>query len=253
MLKEIIVAIAAFGKAHQFIIRYKLWNWVLLPGIIYMLLFVGSMYFFGATAKGVVDYLIAYIQLNHWTSAIHSGWLSFLFSFAGIVLWLLLLLFYFSLFKYIWLILGAPFFALLSEKTAALMQESAFVFSWKQWGKDIWRGIKITFRNCLWQSTYTIVVIILSVVPIIGWVSPLLAMFIECYYCGFGMLDYSCERRRLSAVNTVQFIGQRKGLAIGNGLMFYLLHLIPILGWILAPSYAAIAATISIQNEILEQ
>jgi hypothetical protein len=37
-------------------------------------------------------------------------------------------------------------------------------------------------------------------------------------------------------------------LAIGNGLVFYLMHAIPILGWILAPAYAVVAATISLYH-----
>jgi CysZ protein len=40
-----------------------------------------------------------------------------------------------------------------------------------------------------------------------------------------------------------------KGLAIGNGLMFFLMHLILIVGWVLAPAYAVIAATLSLHKE----
>ena len=60
------------------------------------------------------------------------------------------------------------------------------------------------------------------------------------------MLDYSSERNKLSAAQSIEFIGRHKGLAIGNGLVFYLMHLVPVLGWLLAPSYAVIAATISL-------
>jgi CysZ protein len=43
---------------------------------------------------------------------------------------------------------------------------------------------------------------------------------------------------------------------MGNGIVFYLFHFIPIIGWILAPTYAVIAATLSIyslKQEALEQ
>ena len=60
------------------------------------------------------------------------------------------------------------------------------------------------------------------------------------------MLDYSFERHKLSPAESVLFIGKHRGLAIGNGLIFYLMHILPVIGWILAPAYAVVAATISI-------
>jgi CysZ protein len=59
------------------------------------------------------------------------------------------------------------------------------------------------------------------------------------------MLDYSCERNKLSSSQSIAFISDHKGLAIGNGIVFYLMHLLVGVGWVLAPSYSVIAATIS--------
>nr|WP_315824904.1 EI24 domain-containing protein [Paraflavitalea speifideiaquila] len=88
--------------------------------------------------------------------------------------------------------------------------------------------------------------LIISFIPVVGWVTPVIVLFVECYYYGFSMLDYSCERHKLSPAESIEFIGKHKGLAIGNGMVFYLMHLIPIVGWVLAPAYAVIAATISL-------
>jgi CysZ protein len=114
--------------------------------------------------------------------------------------------------------------------------------------KDIVRGIRLALRNMLWQTVYTVSILILSFIPVIGWITPLLALLIECYYLGFSMLDYSCERNKLSTSQSIGFIGRHKGLAIGNGIVFYLMHFIPVLGWLFAPSYAVIAATISLHK-----
>jgi CysZ protein len=168
------------------------------------------------------------------------------------ILWLILMLFYFSLFKYIWLIIGSPIFAYLSEKTESIIEEKEFPFSLAQLTKDIVRGIAIALRNTLWQTVYLIALIILSFIPVVGWAVPVFALLIECYYYGFSMLDYSCERHNLTAGESIYFIGHHKGLAIANGLMFYLLHLVPIVGWIFAPSYAVIAATLSIHKQKIE-
>ncbi|MFN9115013.1 MAG: EI24 domain-containing protein, partial [Bacteroidota bacterium] len=161
---------------------------------------------------------------------------------------LILLLFYFSLFKYLFLIVGAPVFAYLSEKTESIIEGNDYPVSISQLMKDIVRGIRLAFRNTLWQTVYTITILLFSLIPVVGWVSPVIAFLVECYYYGFSMLDYSAERHKLSTSQSIAFISSKKGLAIGNGMVFYLLHLIPILGWILAPAYAVVAATLSLYH-----
>jgi CysZ protein len=180
--------------------------------------------------------------------ALEGSWLKFLFIFGQVILQLVLILFYFSLFKYLFLIIGSPLFAYLSEKTEAIMENKDFPFSFSQLIKDIGRGIKLALRNTLWQTVYTLSILILSFIPFFGWFTPLFALLIECYYLGFSMLDYSCERNKLSTSQSVAFISKHKGLAIGNGIVFYMMHLVVIVGWILAPSYAVVAATISMYN-----
>ena len=93
MLKEIIISIEAYGKAHRFIATHKLWRWILIPGILYMLLFAVSMYFFWNTASDAVDYLNTITGLRSWLDRMNSGWLSFLVSFAEFVLTLIMLQF----------------------------------------------------------------------------------------------------------------------------------------------------------------
>lgn len=248
MLKDIVTAIQAYGQAHQFIRRHNLWKWIIIPGIIYMLLFCFSMYFFGKSATSVIDFLLIKTHLNEWVISMRSRILGFFFTLAGMMLWVILMLFYFSLFKYLWLIIGSPIFAFLSEKTEAIIEGKDFPFSFKQLLKDIVRGIGIAVRNTLWQTVYIVSILLLSIIPLVGWVTPVFAVLIECYYYGFSMLDYSCERNKLSVAESINFIGARKGLAIGNGILFYLMHLVPIIGWILAPAYAVIAATLSLHS-----
>ncbi|WP_153796549.1 EI24 domain-containing protein [Foetidibacter luteolus] len=248
MLKEIVIVIQSYINAHKFIREHKLWKWIIIPGIIYSLLFIISMYFFGKSANYAIEWITKTTHLTAWLEKMQSGFLSFLFRLSGLILWLVLMLFYFSLFKYVWLILGSPVFAYLSEKTASILEGKDFPFSLPQLAKDIIRGIKIALRNALWQTIYTVSIVILSFIPLVGWATPVLAMLVECYYYGFSMLDYSCERRKMSAQESIFFINQHKGLAIGNGIIFYMLHLVPILGWVFAPAYAVIAATLSLRE-----
>ncbi len=248
MLKEIIISIQSYFEAHQFIKQHKLWKWILIPGIIYAILFSVGMYFFIQSSNDAVTWLSRQIGLEAWLQKQRSEVLSFLFVMAGLFLRLILVFFYFSLFKFLFLILGSPVFAYLSEKTAAILEGRDFPFSFSQLMKDAWRGTKLALRNALWQSVYVFAVLLLSLIPVVGWISPLIALFVECFYYGFSMLDYSCERNKLSLPQSIDFIGKHKGLAVGNGLVFYLMHGIVIIGWILAPTYAVVAATLSLHK-----
>lgn len=246
MLKEIVIAIQSYSRAHRFISKHQLWKWILIPGILYTVLFIVGMYFFWTSSGAAVTYLSHSLGIDRWLHRQESGFLSFLFMMGEIMVRLILVMFYFSLFKYLFLIIGSPLFAYLSEKTEAILSGRDFPFSWPQLLKDMARGIKLALRNTLWQTVYAIFLLILSFFPVVGWVVPVIVLFVECYYYGFSMLDYSCERHKLSPAQSIEFIGKHKGLAIGNGMVFYLMHLVPIVGWVLAPAYAVIAATISL-------
>lgn len=249
MLKEIIIAVQSYFKAHQFIRQHKLWKWIIIPGLIYLLLFLVSMYFFGKSANYVIEVLSVKTGLKAWVDKMQSNVVGFFFALGGIMIWLILMLMYFSWFKYIWLIVGSPIFGYLSEKTESIIEGKDYPFSFKQLMKDMVRGIRLALRNALWQTVYTFTLLILSFVPILGWITPLVALFVECYYYGFSMLDYSCERQKLSPLQSIEFIGKHRGLAIGNGLVFYLMHGLIGIGWVLAPAYAVIAATLSLQQK----
>ena len=248
MLKEIVISIQAYFKAHEFIQKHKLWKWILIPGILYAVLFGVSMYFFSQSATAVIEYLSTETGLQSWINKLQDSWIGFLFTMGGVILWLVLMLLYFSLFKYIWLIIGSPVFSFLSEKTASIIEGKTFDFQLKQYLSDVVRGVRVAARNTLWQTVYIISIILLSLFPFIGWASPMIAIALEFYYYGFSMLDYSFERQKMSVEKSIDFIGRHKGLAIGNGIVFYLLHCIIFVGWVVAPAYAVIAATISMHQ-----
>jgi CysZ protein len=246
MLKEIIIAWQSYGKAHRFIKQHNLWKWIIVPGLLYTILFMVSMYFFGKTCNDFIAWLSLKTGLKAWLESINNGWLGFLFALGTLILWLMMMLLYFSLFKYIFLIVGSPIFSYLSEKTESILTGKNYPFSLQQLLKDIVRGIGLALRNGLWQTVYMFSFLLLSLLPLVGWAAPVIVVLIECYYYGFSMLDYSMERNKQNRQQSIAYIGNHKGLAIGNGFIFYIMHAVPIIGWILAPSYAVIAATLSI-------
>jgi CysZ protein len=254
LLKEIITAFQSYVKAHHFISKHKLWKWILIPGVLYTILFCLGMYFFWASAATAIGTFSHFIHVDRFLQHRQSAALSFFFVMGGIMVHLILVFFYFSLFKYLFLIIGSPLFSYLSEQTEALINGKGdeFAFDSKQMLADMGRGIRVALRNSVWQTVYTVSILILSFIPVVGWITPVISTFVECYYYGFSMLDYSCQRHQIPPTASLAYISQHKGLAIGNGIMFYGMHLVPILGWVLAPAYAVIAATISLYHQNLE-
>ena len=248
MLKEIIISIQSYFAAHQFIKKHGLWKWIMFPGIIYCILFIAGLYLFGISSVQAIEFILQKSGIKVWLETMQDGWLNLLVIVGQGIIMAVLFLYYFSLFKFLFLIIGSPVFAYLSERTESILEGRDFPFSFPQLLKDMWRGSKIALRNLLWQTVYVLTILILSFLPVVGWIAPLIALLTECYYFGFSMLDYSSERNKLSPSQSIEFIGRHKGLAIGNGLVFYLIHLVPLLGWLVAPSYAVIAATLSLHK-----
>ena len=246
MLKEIIISIQAYGRAHDLIKQHRLWKWILLPGILYALMFMTSMYFFAHTSNNFFEWLNQKTSLNNWIKKEEVGLLGFVTTMSSLILWVIIMQLYYSLFKFFFLIIGSPIFAYLSEKTAAILNNEDLPFSFKLLLEDIFRGIWIAARNSVWQTVYVIAIIFFCLLPLLGWCTPLLALMIECYYYGFSMVDYSMKRNHKNAAESIFFIGRHKGLALGNGMVFYIMHLLPFVGWVLAPAYSVIAATLSI-------
>ena len=244
MLKEIFIAFQSWQDASNFIRQRRLFRRLIIPGIFYTLLFLAGLYFFFQSSNNVVSWLSRQLHIENWLQKERSEWLSFFFLMSAMMLRLTLTLFYFSLFKYLMLIIGSPLFAYLSERTEAAVEGKTFKLDFQSIKKDAWRNVKLTLRNAGWQTVYFVALVLLSLVPLVGWIVPLVCLLMECYYFGFSMLDYSLARNGFTEGQSILFLGKHKGFAIGNGIIFFAMHIIIFL----APAYAIIAATLCIHN-----
>ena len=154
MLKEIIISIQAFFDAHRFIIKHKLWKWIIIPGVLYSILFIIGFYFFWTSSTDAIEWMLVHSGGKKWLGNMELSWFSFFFIITQIIFRLVLLLFYFSLFKFFFLIFCSPVFAYLSEKTESILEQKEFPFSITQLVKDIFRAVRIVFRNMCWQTVY---------------------------------------------------------------------------------------------------
>ncbi|MCX8018976.1 MAG: EI24 domain-containing protein [Chitinophagaceae bacterium] len=244
MLKDFVMAVQSWEDARIILKRPGVFKWIFITGFLYTLLFIAGMMIFWKSSDIVITWFSDRLGVEPWLQKKRNEWLSFFMVMTGVILRLVLFLFYFSFFKYLILIIGAPVFAYLNEKTEAALEGKNEPADWSAVKKNAWRSIRLDLRNCGRQTLYLLALILLAIVPVAGWITPIIAVVLECYYFGFSMLDYSLARAGLSAEDSSTFIGEHNGLAIGHGLLFYLMHIFIIL----APSYAVVAAALSIHK-----
>jgi len=236
MLKNITLGIKAYFGAFSLISKLKLWKYFAIP----ILISIVTAISIGFSAYGLSDNIGAYISkvwIWEWGKETFT-------TIGNIIGGLLIIALGLILYKHIIMALSAPFMSPVSEKIEAHLtgnqnhshRNTSF---WQQ----LWRGIRINVRNLFMEIGLTILILIISLIPIIGWFTSILLFVIQAYYAGFGNMDYTLERHYKYA-ESVQFVRNHRGLAIGNGLVFMLFLFIPIIGVILVLPLSVTAASL---------
>ncbi|MBL7765048.1 MAG: EI24 domain-containing protein [Chitinophagaceae bacterium] len=245
-LNDLKVSIISYKRAIQFIKSHHLGRLILLSSCLYFFIavLVGVLLWFAS--EDLLN-MIKNLSVIKWLFSItHSfRWLEYIFR---IGLYVAIFFFFLSIYKFLFLTLASPLYAYLSEKTASIIQHSSIPFSLSDFIHDMVRGMIISTQNCLKQLLFTLPLLLLSLIPIIGLFFSLLIILIDSYYYGFSMLDYNCERQRMSISQSKKLISSRKGLAVGNGLILYFSLTIPILGILIVAPLSVVAATLSFHD-----
>jgi CysZ protein len=248
MLKQIKIGLAAYGKAAKFIKINKLSWFYLIPLAINVLLFVATMSGAGFLTEGITGWCMDYLGLEkggeYYESVGAIIWW-FFYLIIKVVSWIIL----HFVSGGIMLIILSPLLAYLSERTEQILKGNKYPFNLNLFMEDVIRGVIIATRNTILQLIFMLLLLLFSLIPVIGWVSPFFMFIIGAYYYGFSFIDYTCERRRLTIKESILFMRSNKGLAISNGTVFSAAIMIPWIGGLLA-GFAAItsvvAATISV-------
>ncbi|NNC49599.1 MAG: EI24 domain-containing protein [Flaviramulus sp.] len=236
MLKNITLGIKAYFGAFSLISKLKLWKFFVIPMVISL---VTAIVIFSSayTLSDNIGSFISKIWDWDWGKETFSTISNFIGGLIIIVIGLIL-------FKHIIMALSAPFMSPVSEKIEAHLtgnlphssRDTSFM-------QQLWRGIKINGRNLIMELLLTIPILLLKFIPVVNIFSTILLFIVQAYYAGFGNMDYTLERH-FKYSDSIKFVRKHRGLAIGNGAVFILFLLIPLVGVILVLPLSVTAATL---------
>jgi CysZ protein len=234
MIKNILKGIQAYGGSFRLISKLRLWKYFVVPMAISFLTAIGI----GFMAWGLSDNLgnfISRVWFWEWGAEVFQAFSTFLATLIIIALGLIL-------YKHIVMALSAPFMSPVSEKIETYLIGSGHTHRNTSNAAQLWRGIRINIRNLLMELLLSIPVLLLSLIPVVNVFTSFLLFLIQSYYAGFGNMDYTLERH-YNVKESVRFVKNNRGIAIGNGMVFMLVLLIPVLGIILVLPLSVTAAS----------
>ena len=149
------------------------------------------------------------------------------------------------MFKFLIMAVCSPILSFVSEKVEMQLVGDPSPTSFSPIGiiRDFIRGITVASTNLVKELFF------LGLLALLGLVLPFavplitaLAFLIQAYYAGYGNLDFFLERRFSARESNRVARNNRFGL-MGIGTAFLLIIMVPVIGWILGPMMATIAAT----------
>ncbi len=234
MVKNILKGIKAYAGTFSLINKLGLWKYFGVPmGISFF-----TAVLIGFSAWGLSDNLGAFISkiwFWEWGAEAFRIISDFL---GGLIILALGLILY----RHIVMALSAPFMSPVSEKIEKHLFDENHSHRNTSNAEQLWRGVRINVRNLLMELLLTIPIILIGFIPVIGIISSVLLFLVQSYYAGFGNMDYTLERHYKYS-ESIQFVSRNKGLAIGNGMVFMLMLLIPVIGIILVLPLSVTAAS----------
>ncbi|CAL2103329.1 Coproporphyrinogen III oxidase [Tenacibaculum sp. 190130A14a] len=234
MIKNVIDGIKAYVGALELISKLKLWKYFIIP----MLISLVTAIVIGVTAYGLSDNIGHYIA-NFWKWEFGKETFEMISTFISALLIVAIGL---VLYKHIVMALSAPFMSPVSEKIEDHFRGEDHIHRETTFQEQLVRGIRINIRNLIRELVLTFFILILGFIPVIGIVSTVLLFLTQAYYAGFGNMDYTLERH-FKYKESITFVKRNKGVAIGNGIVFMLFLLIPVIGVILVLPLSVTAAT----------
>ncbi len=247
MIKDILQGITTYFKAFGLIRKLNLGKFFFVPIIISLVIGTGIMAIAYALSDDIGG-IIAKIWVWEWGKEAFTGFANFIGGFSIFVIG-------FVLYKHIVMALASPFMSPVSEKIEMYFHQQNGNLSEKlihrktNFAEQLARGVRINIRNLTKEILLTILLLICSFIPVINLITTPLLFGVQSYYAGFGSMDYTLERH-FNYKDSIQFVSKNKGVALGNGLVFMALLLVPIVGFIIVLPLSVTASSLKTIEKI---
>lgn len=243
--KDFQSAIGNYGKSIRLFTELKLWRYTLLPALLGLLIGAGIIALAYYLSDNVGAYIADLWPFGFWEESIRS--------ISNVIGGIIVGVLGFILYKHIVMALAAPFMTPISEKIEMHLtgKELDITNTPQEFIGTILRASRINLRNIIFELLITLGLLIMSLIPVLGWFSAILIFFVGAFYAGFGNMDYTLERHA-GYKQSVAFVNKHRGVAVGNGTIFMLLLMIPIVGMCIALPFSTAAATINTVEKIEE-
>ena len=247
------IGLYSFKTAHSFIRKHNLWRFIIIPGILNTILFYLSFIWFLDGVSGWVSGFFdlecsdqeGFLGLLCQFVSYSSGVFEFFFKF---FLYTAFIGVYLYLYKNLVLFIYSPVLAYLIEIVEEKHKGVNSPFSMEQFIKETVRGLVLALRGLIIEGIVVFLLLLMMFVPIINLVQPLLMWLVGAYFLGVSMIDYSLERKGYNIRDSINYSKKHKSLAIGVGSVFQLVFIVPFVGWMIAPTYTAVAAYFAVEQ-----
>lgn len=235
----------SYIRAFRILDKHNLWPVMVLPMILSLLIAIVIVLLAWVTSEDIVLYVTDRYSLKDYDTDIGNVVeVIIALMIRGIVLFL-----YLKIYRYFVLILLSPVFVKFSELLYKNIDGEDLKMDLRMYCFCSFRGIRLALRNFLFELLITagllfLTLIILWILPVI----PAVILFVESYFFGMVMMDYAHEMDGLPEDRSLEVIRKNAGIAMGNGLIFNLIILLPLIGVILGPILALVAAKVAIDE-----
>ena len=244
-LSDAVSGLVAYRRVPGVLIRHGLWPYQMLPAFISLLL--GLVLFVGCwfAADGVSGWLDRLVVIETpWldqTVTVTSAVLTFLILLAGFVF----------VHKHLVLIVLSPCLGRIAEQVVKAVKGDEYAESTLSFGQSLARSTKVNLHYIVREFMGNIFFLCFGFIPLVGSLVSAAGMFvIQSKFLGYGLMDFPLEHRGLSARESDAFVKARTSLSVGLGAGYLLLMLIPIVGWMFAPTFGTVAGTLKALEEL---
>ncbi len=213
-----------FFDGFSLITKRGLRRYFIVPTLINAIVLIALVVFSWTRFTSWVDGIMGYFP--EWASFLY--WLIWLIAF---IIVLFLVLYSFTLIANL---IAAPFNALLSIKVEQVLTGKAPVSQVSPWlilPRALWREVS----KLLYVLPRLLVLIIITIIPLINTVSPILWVLFGAWMMSIQYTDYGADNNDVTFADLKERLGRRRFQAVMFGLPAYLLLTVPFVNLILMP------------------